>query len=64
MLKLNTNAAYYHITARAGYGCVTRDDHGHVIAFSCGRYEGAPALATSRGLSIDCFECDVVNVIF
>lgn len=39
LLKLNTNAAYCEFIGRIGFGCIIRDDHGQVVAFSCGRYE-------------------------
>ena len=70
LLKLNTDAAYCQFTARAGYGCIIRNDLGQVVAFSCGRYEGALSaqhaeikalkdgllLAVSKGLFLDYVE--------
>ena len=77
LLKLNIDTTYCQFTARAGYGCIICNDLGQVVAFSCGRYEGALSaqhaeimalkdgllLAVSRGLVLDCVECDALNVV-
>lgn len=52
VVKINCDGSWFSETGKAGFGCIARDSHGHVLGIRAGTLNGISSSYEAEGMAI------------